>query len=473
MGPGQGHHLPMATRLDDAPDLVGSPPTGGALFAGTPDPRVDQAAAAIGPLLKALGDRRDFAVRFWDGRGFRADGGADPRFTLVIRRPGALRRMLLPPTDLAVGEAYVHGDFDVEGDLYAFVSLPDRLGALPLGPRAWARLLQRLAGLTDLAPSDGRMAAELGGERHSAARDSAAVRFHYDVGNEFYALWLGERMVYSCAYFRTDDATLDEAQEAKLDLVLDKLGVRDGMRLLDIGCGWGGLLLRAAERFPGLTAVGITLAERQHQAARERIAAAGFADRLEVELMDYRDAPARLGQFDRIASVGMAEHVGATRMPAYFAAARDCLVPGGLFLNHAITAQPSRLSPPGGGLLPGPLGRLVGRRSFIDAYVFPDGELLPLPAMLHPAQDAGFEVRHVDSLRPHYARTLRHWVANLDAHWDEAVAAAGETVARTWRLYMTGAAIGFERARLDVHQQLLALPRQDGTSDAPPVAGWH
>ncbi|MGZ6379126.1 MAG: class I SAM-dependent methyltransferase, partial [Candidatus Limnocylindrales bacterium] len=166
-------------------------------------------------------------------------------------------------------------------------------------------------------------------------------------------------------------------------------------------------------------------------------------------------------------------HVGAARMPPYFAAARDCLVPGGLFLNHAITAQPARLAPLGGGLLPGPLGRLVGRRSFIDAYVFPDGELLPLVAMLGPAQDAGFEVRHVESLRPHYARTLRHWVTNLEAHWDEAVAAADETVARTWRLYMTGAAIGFERARLDVHQQLLALPRPDGSSDAPSVPDWR
>ena len=327
--------------------------------------------------------------------------------------------------------------------------------------------------MTDAPREPGaRRAAELSGERHSAARDEAAIRFHYDVGNEFYALWLGKRMVYSCAYFRTDDATLDEAQEAKLDLVLDKLGVRDGMRLLDIGSGWGGLLIRAAERFPNLTAVGITLAERQHALSRERIEAAGFADRLRVELMDYRDAPAQLGRFDRIASVGMAEHVGERRMGPYFAAARDCLEPGGLFLNHAITAQPARLSPPGGGLLPGLLGQLIARRSFIDAYVFPDGELLPLPVMLRAAQAAGFEVNHVESLRPHYARTLRHWVAGLEAHWDEAVAVAGEATARTWRLYMAGASIGFEAARLDVHQQLLVLPRADGSSDAPLTPNW-
>jgi cyclopropane-fatty-acyl-phospholipid synthase len=437
------------------------------------DPRVEAAARAIAPLIRGLGDRRDFAIRFWDGRGFRPPTGIQPRFTLAVRRPGALRRMLLPPTDLAIGEAFVHGDFDIEGDIFSFVSLPDRIGELPLGPIDWLRLATRLMSMADAAPpADGRAPATLSGERHSAARDSAAVRFHYDVGNEFYRLWLDERMVYSCAYFRTDDASLDDAQLSKLDLVLDKLQIRDGMRLLDIGCGWGGLLIRAAERFPNLIAVGITLAERQHALATERIAAAGFSDRLAVELLDYRDAQSRLGRFHRIASIGMAEHVGARRMADYFGAARDCLEPGGLFLNHAITAQPAREAPLGGGLLPGPLGVAIGRRSFIDAYVFPDGDLLTLPQMLAPAQASGFEVHHVQSLRPHYARTLRHWVARLEANWDEAVVVAGEAVARTWRLYMAGAAIGFEAARLDVHQQLLALPRADGSSDALAVPNW-
>jgi len=381
--------------------------------------------------------------------------------------------MLLPPTDLAIGEAFVHGDFDVEGDIFSFVSLPDRLGHLPLRAVDWIRLASRLRRLADdPSPSSGRGPATLHGELHSAARDADAVRFHYDVGNEFYRLWLGERMVYSCAFFRTDDASLDEAQLSKLDLVLDKLQLRDGMRLLDIGCGWGGLLLRAAERLPNLTAVGITLARRQHALANDRVVEAGFADRVRVELMDYRDAPARLGRFDRIASIGMAEHVGARRVKDYFAAARDCLEPGGLFLNHAITAQPARAAAVGGGLLPEPLGRAVGRRSFIDAYVFPDGDLLTLPQMLGPAQAAGFEVRDIESLRQHYARTLRHWVSGLESHWDAAVAAGGEAVARTWRLYMAGAAIGFEAGRLDVHQQLLALPRADGSSDAPAVRNW-
>jgi cyclopropane-fatty-acyl-phospholipid synthase len=463
----------MATEIHSGPVAevgetteIAPPPAGR-------DARVEDAARAIAPLVRALGNRRDFAIRFWDGRGFRASPGVEPRFTLVIRRPGALRRMLLPPTDLAIGEAFVHGDFDVEGDIFAFVSLPDRLGRLPLRAVDWLRLATRLLSLEDaVAPAGDRGPAELIGELHSARRDAAAVRFHYDVGNEFYRLWLDERMVYSCAYFRTDAASLDEAQLAKLDLVLDKLQVRDGMRLLDIGCGWGGLLIRAAERFPRLEAVGITLAERQYELARERVAAAGLDDRIRVELLDYRDAPARLGRFDRIASIGMAEHVGAARMGDYFAAARDSLEPGGLFLNHAITEQPARAAAVGGGLLPGPLGALLGRRSFIDAYVFPDGDLVTLPQMLGPAQSAGFEVVHVESLRPHYARTLRHWVSRLDSRWDEAVAVAGEVVARTWRLYMAGAAIWFETARLDVHQQLLALPRGDGNSDAPRVPNW-
>lgn len=468
------HHWMMTTGLD--PRTVSELADEPAAIAPSPpprDPRVDEAAHALAPLLRALGDRRDFAIRFWDGRGLRTPPGVEPRFTLILRRPGALRRMLLPPTDLAIGEAFVHGDFDIEGDIFSFVSLPDRLGQLPMRAVDWLRLASRLRRLADApSPPTGRGPATLQGERHSAARDADAVRFHYDVGNDFYRLWLDERMVYSCAFFRTDDAPLDEAQLSKLDLVLDKLQLRDGMRLLDIGCGWGGLLLRAAERFPHLTGVGITLARRQHALANERIAEAGLADRLRVELMDYRDAPTLLGRFERIASIGMAEHVGARRMTDYFAAARDCLEPGGLFLNHAITAQPARTAAVGGGLLPGPLGRVIGRRSFIDAYVFPDGDLLTLAQMLGPAQAAGFEVRDVESLRPHYARTLRHWVSRLESHWDEAVAAAGEAVARTWRLYMAGAAIGFEASHLDVHQQLLGLPRADGSSDLPAVRNW-
>ncbi|HET6381076.1 MAG TPA: cyclopropane-fatty-acyl-phospholipid synthase family protein [candidate division Zixibacteria bacterium] len=453
------------TRPAAAPDSRPARPPGH-------DPRVELAARAIAPLVRALGDRRTFAIRFWDGRGIRAPGGRQPDFTLVIRRPGALRRMLLPPTDLAIGEAFVHGDFDIEGDIFAAAALPDRLSRIRLSAADAARMAFRLAQLrdTDEPPGHGRVPASLEGELHSAERDEAAIRYHYDVGNDFYRLWLDERMVYSCAYFPTDAASLDEAQLAKLDLVLDKLALRDGMRLLDIGCGWGGLLVRAAERAK-VEAMGITLSERQQAYATRLIAERGLGDRVRVELMDYRSVPAALGRFDRIASIGMAEHVGRARIDDYFAAAREALAPGGLFLNHAITAQPSRRTE-GGLILAGPLAGAIRTRSFIDAYVFPDGELLSLAEMLRAAQRAGFEVRDVESLRAHYARTLRHWVRRLEARWEEAVAAANEAVARTWRLYMAGAAIGFEQARLDIHQQLLVLPRDDGSSDAPATRWW-
>jgi cyclopropane-fatty-acyl-phospholipid synthase len=436
------------------------------------DPGVDQAAAAIAPLIRALGDARSFAIRFWDGRRLPAPGGRQPDFTLVIRRPAALRHMLLPPTDLAIGEAFVRGEFDIEGDVIAAAALPDLLSRVGVTTSDVVRAAARLATLSDADPMarPGRVPAHFDGVLHSAARDEAAIRYHYDVGNEFYRLWLDERMVYSCAYFPTDAASLDDAQLAKLDLVLDKLALGDGMRLLDIGCGWGGLLVRAAER-ADVEAVGITLSERQHAYARDLIAARGLDRRVRVELMDYRAAATALGRFDRIASVGMAEHVGRARIDEYFASARDALAPGGLFLNHAITAQPSR-QVGSGLLLGGVLSRVVRSRSFIDAYVFPDGELLTLSEMLGAAQGAGFEVRDAESLRPHYARTLRHWVRRLEDHWDEAVAAANEAIARTWRLYMAGAVIGFERARLDLHQQLLVIPRDDGSSDAGPTRWW-
>jgi cyclopropane-fatty-acyl-phospholipid synthase len=436
------------------------------------DHRAERAARAIAPLIRALGDERTFAVRFWDGRVLRAPKGRDPEFTLVVRHPAALRRMLLPPTDLALGEAFIRGDFDIEGDIFAAAAVPDRLGRVRLSVGDLARMATRLLALRDRAPDHpiGRSAAELGGELHSATRDGAAIRYHYDVGNDFYRLWLDERMVYSCGYFPTAEASLDEAQLAKLDLVLDKLALVDGMRLLDIGCGWGGLLVRAAER-ADVEAVGITLSDRQYAYARELIAARGLHGRVRVELMDYRAAPGALGRFDRIASIGMAEHVGHARIDEYFSAARDALEPGGLFLNHAITAQPARRAR-SGLILGGALGKGVETRSFVDAYVFPDGELLSLSEMLEAAQRAGFEVRDVESLRPHYARTLRHWVQRLEAQWDGAVAAASEAVARTWRLYMAGAAIGFERARLDLHQQLLATTRDDGSTDAPAVRWW-
>jgi cyclopropane-fatty-acyl-phospholipid synthase len=316
-----------------------------------------------------------------------------------------------------------------------------------------------------------RPAARLSGPRHSRARDLEAVRFHYDVGEAFYRLWLDRRLTYSCAYFERDDdpaADLDAAQEAKLDLVCDKLHLRPGQRLLDIGCGWGALILRAAERSK-VDAVGVTLSQRQADEANRRAALLGLDHRVRAEVRDYRDLEP-LGEFDAVASIGMFEHVGAAKLPAYFRAAHAALAPGGRFLNHGIaSAARSR------GLRPRATGwrDSLGRATFTERYVFPDGELVPVERAVAVARDtAGFEVLDLQSLRPHYALTLRAWVERLEASWDRAVEAAGEEVARTWRLYMAGARIGFERGELDVAQLLLAKPLAGDRPSVRPLRPW-
>jgi len=261
------------------------------------------------------------------------------------------------------------------------------------------------------------------------------VRFHYNVGNAFYALWLDARMVYSCAYFAHGDDDLDRAQESKLDLICRKLRLRPGDRLLDIGCGWGGLIMHAAKRY-GVFALGITLSDAQAELARERIAEAGLSDRCQVELRDYRALP-REGQFDKISSVGMVEHVGRKKLDEYFVSAYGALRPGGLFLNHGIVSiaasRPESLRSRAE-------ARIWKRGEFIDRYVFPDGELLPAATVIASAERSGFELRDVESLREHYTLTLRHWVRRLEEHHDEAAALVGEETYRVWRLYMSASA---------------------------------
>jgi len=396
---------------------------------------------------------RDFAVRFWDGTVWEAEPGQPTRFTLVIQHPGALRRMFWLPNEVTLGEAYLHDDFDVEGDIEGIFALRDYLAKPSIGISRWvccAKLLLNLPRNGGRQPTNGRQPAKLTGNRHSRERDRQAVTYHYDVSNDFYALWLDHNMVYSCGYFEKPEDSLDEAQERKLDYLCRKLRLRPGERLLDIGCGWGGLLMHAAREY-GVRAVGITLSRPQAELANKRIREAGLVDQCRVDVRDYREIEEPEG-YDKLVSVGMFEHVGESQLSEYFSRSWRLLRPGGVFLNHGISRAISELKRTG--------------PSFVDTYVFPDGELLPISTTLRVAETSGFEVRDVESLREHYALTLRHWVRRLEAEREAACRTVDEVVYRTWRLYMSGSAHGFETGRINVYQVLLAKPER-GRSGLP------
>lgn len=402
---------------------------------------------------------RDFSIHFWNGETIEPDTGETPRFALVLNRPCALRRMLLPPTDLALGEAYLRGDFEIAGDIAAALRLSDRLLNPRRSLRDWVILARDLLDLPKndvLEKDEGRMRARLSGSAHSRERDRAAIQYHYDVGNEFFALWLDPRMIYSCAYFKTGTETLDAAQEAKLDLICRKLRLREGETLLDIGCGWGGLAMFAAQRYR-VNVRGVTLSEKQVALARERIKTSGSSDHVQFELCDYRDLAD--ASFDKIVSIGMFEHVGRAKLAEYFAQAYRLLKPHGVFLNHGIAAMESR----GKNLFE----RVFQSASFVGSYVFPDGELIPIHDALSFAEKAGFEVRDVESWREHYARTLRHWVSRLESRQEEARRVIDERTYRVWRLYMAGSAYAFDAARINVYQTVLAKSDMNGASNLP------
>lgn len=430
-----------------------------------PAPVTAAARAAVTAIWGAPADR-DFAVRYWDGTLEPPAGTA--RFTVVVRRPGALRRAFLPPSELALVEAYLRDDLDVEGDMRAAGTLGDGAARRLRSAGAVARLVRALLALPrDRPADDARRARHATGSfagmlRRTRDADAASVRHHYDVGNDFYRLWLDERLVYSCAYFPAGGESLDEAQEAKLEHICRKLRLRAGDRLLDVGCGWGGLLEYAATRH-GVTGVGVTLSEPQAEGARARLRAAGVADRVRVEVRDYRDLP-RDWQFDRAVSVGMREHVGARRLPGFYAAVERALRPGGLYLDHGIVR---------GGSVPSGVRvwlarRLWRRDAFMSRYVFPGGELVPLATIVRDAERAGLEARDVENLREHYARTLDHWVARLDARRAEAAAIVGERTYRVWRVYMAATALGFASGRIALVQTLFAKPGEEGAVGLPP-----
>jgi cyclopropane-fatty-acyl-phospholipid synthase len=403
-------------------------------------------ASVLEPVVhELLGEDVPVVVRFWDGSSV-GQGST----SIAVRSPDAIRHLVWSPGELGLARAYVSGLLDLEGDIYDLLATQPT--APRLGPRSLLTLLpaayrlELLGRRPPLPPEE----AQLSGRRHSKARDAAAIRHHYDVSNDFYRLVLGPSMTYSCAYFRSADMSLEDAQEAKYELICQKLGLAPGMRLLDVGCGWGGMALHAAAHH-GVTAVGVTLSPAQHDLATKRAAEAGLADRVEFRVQDYRDVDDE--PYDAISSIGMFEHVGLAKLEAYVDRLFALLRPGGRLLNHGI----SRPRGEGG----------FDRGTFVDRYVFPDGELHEIGRVVSRIADAGFEVRDVHGLREHYAKTLRQWVANLESRWADAVALVGEGRARVWRLYMAASVANFEAARTSIHQVLAVKPTADGDVGLP------
>jgi cyclopropane-fatty-acyl-phospholipid synthase len=393
------------------------------------DTPVDRAIANLRKQVSA-----PVRVVLWDGREYALSD--EPSVTLRLNEPSAAAA-LARPTLLSLAEAYIHGTADVEGDVRDAIRS--------------AEALARCREADTFAPRDTA--------RHTRAEDRDAITHHYDVSNQFYALWLDPRMVYSCAYFRGEEDTLEQAQLAKLDHICTKLRLTPGERFLDIGCGWGALILRAAEKY-GVDATGITLSENQFRLATERIRAAGLQDRCRVLLQDYRDHPGE-GFYDKIASVGMFEHVGLRNLPVYFGSVTRLLRERGLFLNHGITSSDVRNRAVG-----------LGGGEFIGRYVFPKGELPHLHRVVHDMAEQDLEVHDVECLRPHYAKTLDLWSGNFERVFAEAVAASSQRTARIWRIYLAGCAYAFEQRWISIHQVLASRQKKPGRADLPLTRDW-
>jgi cyclopropane-fatty-acyl-phospholipid synthase len=398
-------------------------------------------------------------VRFtaYDGSSY---GPEDAEFGLDLKTERGLAYLVTAPGDLGLARAYVSGDLDVRGVHPAdpYDGMLTLLRAMrfrrPTGAQAVA--MARSIGLSRLLPPPPppqehlpRWRRMVEGLRHSPERDGKAIQHHYDVSNRFYEMVLGPSMTYTCALFETEDATLEEAQRAKYDLVARKLDLRQGQRLLDVGCGWGGMVRHAARSY-GVRALGVTLSREQAEWAQAAIKEEGLDHLAEVRHLDYREVQET--GFDAVSSIGLTEHIGVDQYPAYFSFLRDKLVPHGRLLNHCITRPDNRPTQTG---------------AFIDRYVFPDGELTGSGRIITEIQDAGLEVQHEENLRIHYAKTLAGWCANLEAHWDEAVTEVGEGTARVWGLYMAGSRMGFERNEIQLHQVLATRNDEEGGSGYP------
>ncbi len=423
-----------------------------------------------GAAATLLGRPLPLRLRAWDGSetgaadasdSSQCDGSTDAP-VLVFRHRRALRRLAWSPGELGLAEAYISGDLEVDGDLQAGLAAvwsPGQLSPVRPAIADWPKLIGTAVrlGVPVRRPPRPGQGASLSGRRHSRDRDRAAIAHHYDVGNEFYELLLDESMAYSCGYYpQGPDGSLEDAQQAKPELICGKLGLAEGSTHLDIGCGWGSLICYAAEHF-GTRSVGVTLSRRQFEYVSKRVADRGLADRVEVVHADYRDIgegalASRIGTFDAVSSIEMGEHVGDHEYPAFTALLHDAIRPGGMALVQQMSRGPNA---PGGG-------------AFIETYIAPDMHMKPLGATVSHLGSAGLEVRHVQAMREHYAWTVNAWARTLDAHWDEAVELIGEIGARIWRLYLAGGALAFSSGRMGVDQILATRPHVDGSTELVP-----
>ena len=415
----------------------------------------DAALRILQRLLRSF--RGSAALRLWNDVTHQI-GHTVPDFTIVVKDPAIVRALVLDRSPILLADAYFRDRLDFEGDLYAMLRLKGHFETLALSPTERLalfldamRLPRKLCAKSPLSNGLELNPDDEFSHDHSRQSDSAAISYHYDVSNEFYKLWLDEEMVYSCAYFETPHDTLEQAQRNKLDHICRKLRLQPGERFLDIGCGWGALVCWAARHY-GVHAHGITLSEAQCDHARQRIAAEGLGDRVVVELRDYRDLEGA-AVYEKVASIGMLEHVGLANLPVYNATAARVLCPGGLFLNHGITHDEEGWKP-------------TVDSEFINRYVFPDGELDTVSNIQRGMEYAGFEIQDVEALRPHYALTLRHWVGRLEASHDEALHYVNETVYRIWRLYMAACALEFEAGGTGIYQ-ILSSKRGAATHPLP------
>lgn len=414
-----------------------------------------------------------FAVRLWDGEQWHSPGSEKPSCTIVFASPGALHSMAVNPGEVALGEAFLSKEIDVEGDLFSVFDVAEHIFQCPRGQR------QRALDVVGAVFSGiGHRLKE--GKTHSIERDHAAITYHYDQPPEFYRPWLGSTMAYSCAYFESPRDSVDTAQTNKLEIICRKLRLQPGERFLDIGCGWGSLILHAAAHHD-VYAQGITISKEQAAKAAARIEEGHLTQSCEATLLDYRAAPSQFAPFDKIASVGMFEHVGLKNLPLYFTTARKLLKPGGVFLNHGI-ARSQFQGNRGNSFLhkmvvPFLRESLMFHRprnsSFIDKYVFPDGELVTIAQAIRAAEGAGFEVRDVENLREHYELTLRGWVRGLEQNRDALLKLVPEKTYRIWLLYMAGSAAAFKRGDLNLFQTLLSNPDHGRTGLPLRRADWY